>query len=206
MVTPPPDPRHSRILRLGRPLAATGVFLAGAAAAAAISTATPAKAETCIPPLCIPPLPSVPLPSVPVPSTPMPSVPVPSVPVPTSASGSSGTPPADATPAAADDRNPEEAAAESRLSATSSVRVRGRGRTRTVVITVALTKDARVDALLSRSSRKLARRAFTGHAGRNQLLLRVGGTPKPGAAKLALTIRSASGEVVRMTHQLRLPR
>jgi hypothetical protein len=68
-----------------------------------------------------------------------------------------------------------------------------------------LTKDAKVNALLTRAGRKLVQRAFNGRAGRNRLLLRVGAAPNAGAAKLTLTFRSASGEVMRATHHLRLP-
>jgi hypothetical protein len=192
--SPSPHPRHSSILRLGRPLAATGIFFAGAAAAAAFSTATPAKAEDCIPPLgCLPPLPSLPLPTVSLPTT-------------TAAGDTGSAPPPSTTTTATDNRTSAGAAAATRLAAASSALVRGQGKGRTIEITLTLTNDARVTAVLSRAGRTLAQRVFVGHAGRNRLLLRVGGTAKPGPARLALSSRSASGEIVRATHQLRLPR
>jgi len=69
-----------------------------------------------------------------------------------------------------------------------------------------LSKPARVSALLSRSSRTLTRRQFEAPAGSSVAVIRVGRATKAGAARLALTYRTESGETARASYRLRLPR
>jgi hypothetical protein len=88
----------------------------------------------------------------------------------------------------------------------ATVRVRGRGARRVVEIRVNLTKPARLNALLSRKRGAIAKRLFTTKAGPHLFRLRIGRAPKPGLANLSLVYRAVTGEAVRRTHRLRLPR
>jgi hypothetical protein len=88
----------------------------------------------------------------------------------------------------------------------ATVRVRGRGARRVVEIRVNLTKPARLNALLSRKGGLIAKRLFTAKAGPHLFRLKIGRAPKPGLAKLSLAYRAVTGEAVRRTHRLRLPR
>ena len=88
----------------------------------------------------------------------------------------------------------------------ATVRVRGRGARRVVEIRVNLTKPARLNALLSRTRGPIAKRLFTAKAGQHLFRLRIGRTAKPGLANLSLVYRAVTGEAVRRTHRLRLPR
>jgi len=171
---------------------ATGVFAAGLLAANTVSAAP----QDCLPVVgCV---------TTSTPSLPQPPVTVPPLPtLPTTAStgsGPGGTTPPTTTPGE-ESRKPQAA-----LSAKASVRVRGHGAGRIVEIRISLSKPARVSALLTRSSRTLARRQFAAPAGSSVLVLRVVRTTKPGAARLALTYNTNSGETARAGYRLRLPR
>jgi len=92
------------------------------------------------------------------------------------------------------------------LSVRIAVRVRGHGVNRAIELRLRLSKPARVSSLLSRSGRTLGRKRFSARAGTSVWRLRVARTVKPGAAKLGLTYRAATGEVAHSTQSLRLPR
>lgn len=92
------------------------------------------------------------------------------------------------------------------LSVRITVRVRGHGAKRAIELRLRLSKQARVSALLSRKGRALKRNQFSARAGASVWRLRLGGTVKPGLAKLGLTYRSSAGEIARSNHRLRLPR
>jgi hypothetical protein len=80
------------------------------------------------------------------------------------------------------------------------------GAKRAIELRLRLSKQARVSALLSRKGRALKRNQFSARAGASVWRLRLGGTVKPGLAKLGLTYRSSAGEIARSNHRLRLPR
>src|SRR5439155_9435481 len=88
----------------------------------------------------------------------------------------------------------------------ATVRVRGRGARRVVEIRVNLTKEARLNALLSRKLGPIAKGLFTAKAGPHLVSLRIGRAAKPGLARLSLVYRAATGEAARTTYRLRLPR
>jgi hypothetical protein len=206
MPHPPPLSRHKRLAVAGRTLIAAAVFAGGLLAAGAFSPAVPAAPQQCLPVVgCVTTtIPSVPLPTVSVPS--VPTLPTSSTTTTTSSgSGSSGatTTPPQTTPVAGTVASPKAAAA---LSAKASVRVRGRGAGRVIEVRLRLTKPALVSALLSRSSRALARRQFAAREGSTLVRLRIGRAVRSGPARLALVYTAASGETVRASYRLRLPR
>ncbi len=191
----PSRPCRSRLARFGRPLGAAGVFAAGLLASGVFSSATPAAPQDCLPVVgCV---------TTPAPPVTLPTVPLPTLPTSTTTAAPDTTP---TTTTAAGETRSTESGPEVALAAKASVRVRGRGARRVVDIRLILTKDARVSALLSRSGSALARRSFGARAGSSILRLRVGRGPKSGPARLALTFSSDSGETVRASYRLRLPR
>jgi hypothetical protein len=199
----PPAPHRTRLVRPRQALLAAAVFAGGLLASGMFSSAVPAAPEECLPVVgCV----TTPLPPVTLPTLPTTPVPVPTLPVTTSQPDPGPAPaPASTTTSAGGTKSPE-SAPEAALTARSSVRVRGRGANRVIEIRLRLSKAARVNALLSRNGRALARRQFAGRAGASTLRVRVGRTTRSGPARLALTFRSDSGESARATYRLRLPR
>jgi hypothetical protein len=189
--------------RLARGLLLALLFAAGAIVAGAVARTTPAAADDCVPtPLvCV---------TTSVPSLPAPTV---SVPFPTTTdtttpgttqTGTTGTTDTGGgqTPASADEGSSREAA----LVASATVRVRGHGARRVVEIRLRLARNAKVSTLLRRNRTVLTRRQFGAPAGSSVLRLRVGRRTKAGPATLSLTHRPDSGQPVKATYRLRLPR
>jgi hypothetical protein len=202
MPHPPPLSRHKRLAVAGRTLIAAAVFAGGLLAAGAFSPAVPAAPQQCLPVVgCV----TTTIPSVPLPTVSVPTLPTSSTTTTSSGSGSSSatTTPPQTTPVAGTVASPK---AEATLSAKASVRVRGRGAGRVIEVRLRLTKPARVSALLSRSSRALARRQFAAREGSTLVRLRIGRAVRSGPARLALVYTAASGETVRASYRLRLPR
>jgi hypothetical protein len=190
------------------------VFAAGLVAAGAFSSAIPAAPQdVCLPVVgCVTTsLPGVTLPTVTLPTLPT-STTTTTTTTPgggtTTVPGSGGDPTGSSTSTGTTTTTTTETSGTSSpaLRVTVTVLVRGHGVKRLIELRLRLSKPARVNALLSRSGKSLKRNQFTARAGWSIRRLRLGRTVRAGAARLGLTYRSASGEVARTAHRLRLPR
>jgi hypothetical protein len=88
----------------------------------------------------------------------------------------------------------------------ASVAVTGRGRRRTIVVRVRVNVRASVRVRLFRGRREIASRLWRVAAGAPRLRLRVPVSAKPGAYRLRLTVRDASGHVRHLGRTVRLRR
>jgi hypothetical protein len=198
MTPSPSHPRRKGFATAGQALLAAGAFAGGILAAGVLTKSAPAAPEDCPPIIgCI---------TTTIPSVPLPTVTLPTLPTTTNTTtGSSGGVTTTGT-TTSQGVPPVQREPEAAFTASSSIRVRGKGANRAVEIRLRLTKPARVSALLTRNGRALAQRQFAAHAGSSAMVLRVARTTKAGAARLALTFRTASGETARAGYRLRLPR
>jgi hypothetical protein len=197
--------RTSRLALTGRLVLGASVFAVGLLTAGVFSRATPAAPKDCV----LPP----PAPCVTVPTVTGPSVTVPTVSVPTSTTTTTGTTAATpnstmttgttTTSTSQDDETQSPAAA---LTAKATVRVIGRGAKRVVEIRLRLSQKVNVRAQLRRNRSMLARLLFPAPSGASVKRLHVPLRTKAGAAALDLVYRAASGQTLRATYRLRLPR
>jgi hypothetical protein len=208
-----PTPLRPRLGTVMRVIAGSGIFAAGILAASAFASSAPAAPQDCLPVVgCVTTIvPTVSLPGVttlPVLPT-LPTLPdttttaTPGVSTAGSTTTTTITTTSNSTTTSSGDTTLSDGALAFRPKA--SVRVRGRGARRVVEIRVNLTKAARLNALLSRTG-PIARRLFTAKAGPHLFRLRIGRAARPGLANLSLVYRAVTGEAVRTTHRLRLPR
>jgi hypothetical protein len=84
--------------------------------------------------------------------------------------------------------------------------VTGHGRRRVIVFRVRVSTPASVRARLTRRHRTVVSRSWRVGAGLHQLRLRVPRKAKPGAYRLGLTVRDASGHAKSFAPSLRIPR
>jgi hypothetical protein len=199
-----------RLATATRVSAAVGICAAGVLAAGAFTSSAPAAPQDCVPVLgviCVTttmPTVSVPvtLPTLPtLPTTTTGTGPEDTTASSTTATGSTSTQ-GTTTTVTNEEAGPLNAVA---FNPKATVRVRGRGSHRVVEIRVNLNKAARLNALLSRNH-PIAKRLFAAKVGSHLFRLKIGRTAKPGLAKLSLAYRAATGEAVRRTYRLRLPR
>ena len=196
----------SRAVQTGRIAVGASVFAVGLLTAGIFSRATPAAApQDCVLP---PPAPCV-SPTVSVPTVSVPTVSVPTVSVPTTTTTTStpattttgGT---TSTTGSAQEDTPQTPAAA--LAAKATVRVVGRGAKRRIEIRFRVSQKAAVRAVLRRSRGVLARRQFSANAGSSVARVEVPRATKAGRASLELVYTSASGQTLRASYRLRLPR
>jgi hypothetical protein len=198
-----PPPSRNRLARAGRVLVGALVFTGGLLASGMFSSAVPAAPQDCLPVVgCV---------TTTIPSLPLSTVTLPTLPTSTGTTTTTtgGSPPstttADPTTTQATSQQAPKAP-EAALVARTSVRVRGHGARRVVELRLQLTKEAGVSALLRRNSSVLARRQVQARAGTSLVVLRVARGAKPGLATLSVAFRTGSGETLRTTHRVRLPR
>lgn len=215
MTSDRPTPTRHRLATAARVSAGACVFAAGLLLAGALTSSAPAAPQDCLPVVgCVTttvPIVSV---TVTVPTLPGTTTTLPTLPGTTTTTAGPTTTSSTAT---ASDSSTTALPSTTNASTTVSegaaafkpratVRVRGRGARRVVEIRVNLTKPARLNALLSRKRGAIAKRLFTAKAGPHLFRLRIGRAAKPGLANLSLVYRAVTGEAVRRTHRLRLPR
>jgi hypothetical protein len=210
-----PTPTRHRLATAARVSASACIFAAGLLLAGALTSSAPAAPEDCLPVVgCVTttvPIVSV---TVTVPTLPATTT-LPTLPgtTTTTAGGSTttsstGTATDSSTTALPTTTNAGTIVSEGAVAfkPKATVRVRGRGAKRVVEIRVNLTKAARLNALLSRKRGAIVKRLFTAKAGPHLFTLQIGRAAKPGLASLSLVYRAVTGEAVRRTHRLRLPR
>jgi hypothetical protein len=196
--------RTSRLALTGRLVLGASVFAVGLLTAGVFSRATPAAPKECVLP---PPAPCVTVPTVTVPSMTVPTVSVPTST--TTTTGTTATTPnsttttTTTTSTSQQDQTQSPAAA---LTARATVRVIGRGAKRVVEIRLRLLQKVNARAQLRRNRSMLARLLFSAPSGASVKRLRVPLRTKAGAAALDLVYRAASGQTLRATYRLRLPR
>jgi hypothetical protein len=189
------SPLRQRLAAAARVSAGAGIFAAGILVAGAFTSSAPAAPQDCLPAIgCV--TTTVPTVSLPVTLPTVPTLPGPAAAAPAATAS-------DSTPTTTDTTASQGAVG---FSPKATVGVRGRGARRVVEIRVNLTKAVRLNALLSRKPGPIAKRLFTAEAGWHLFRLPIGRTAKPGLADLSLVYRTATGEVARTTHRLRLPR
>jgi hypothetical protein len=191
-------------------LVGVAVFAAGLVAAGTYSSAIPAAPQdVCLPAIgCVSTsVPSATLPTVTLPTTTTTTTTTPGGGT-TTVAGSGGDPGGSTTSTGTTTTTATDASGSPSfaLRVTVTVLVRGHRAKRAIELRLRLSKPARVSALLSRQGKALKRLHFSARAGSSVWRLRLGRTMKAGAARLGLTYRSASGEIARTAHRLRLPR